>query len=173
MVKSSALSELLGLFESAGAADFDPSQPVNSSRIADAATSAGSHRWRSTRKFVSILGRRLLTTCSSWQVPRSFRFLQLFERGHVGSQRLAIGQLHGAIAPLGIQIIQKAGRATLVGVFTDVAGILRLFEIARSIKVHHAFITPDSFIGIGNVGKNGIAGSLLLLLRLRERVLGA
>src|ERR1019366_7359848 len=83
---------------------------------------------------------------SSWQIPRSFRFLQLLERRHISGQRLAIGQFHSPVAALGIQKIQEACGAALVSILTDVARVLRLFKVA---------------------------GGLLLLLCLRERMAGA
>src|ERR1035441_3588858 len=163
MVNSSALSELLARFESAGAFHPDPSQPANTSMIADAAASAANHRQRSARTFMEV---------SSWQVPRSFRFLQLLERRHISGQRLAIGQFHSPVAALGVQKIQEACSAALVSILTDVARVLRLFEVAGGVKLHHFFVAPDRLIGIGNVGKNRIAGRLLLLLCLRERMSG-
>jgi hypothetical protein len=72
----------------------------------------------------------------SWQVPRSHRLLQLFECRHVRSQGLAIGQLSRAVAAFGIEKIQQAGRAALVGILADVARVLRLLQISGSIKLH-------------------------------------
>src|ERR1700692_153938 len=167
MVNSSALSEFFALFGSAGAADLDPSHPGKSSRLANAATSAGSHRWP------ACILRGFLMTAFSWQAPRSFRFLQLLQRGHIRGQRLPIGQLHRSVAALGIQIIQETGSASLVSILTDVARVLRLLEVARGIELHHFFVAPDGLIGIGYVGKNGITGRLLLLLCLRQCMAGA
>ena len=109
----------------------------------------------------------------SWQVPRSYRFLQLLQRRHVRGQRLAIGQLNRPVAALGIQKIQKAGGAAFVGILADVARILRLLEIPGSVELHHFVVALDRLVGIGHVGENRIAGRLLLLLRLRKRVAGA
>src|ERR1700733_5563882 len=101
MVNSSALSELLGLFESAGAADLEPSQPANTKRIANAPTSAGSHRRRAcifmsnltivhSRQFPhdafphenipsQLFPRDMfLMAHASWQVPCSFGFFFFF-----------------------------------------------------------------------------------------------
>jgi len=164
MVNSSALSELLVLFESAEAFDPESPQPASTSMIADAAASAAIHRQRSERTFMVV---------SSWQVPRSFRFLQLLERGHISGQRLAIGQLHSPVAALGIQKIQETGGAALVSILTDIARVLRLLEVAGSVQLHHFLVAPDRLIGIGNVGKNRIAGGLLLFLGLSERMSGA
>src|ERR1039458_198276 len=163
MVNSSALSELLALFESAEAFDPDPPQPASTSMIADAAAGAANHRQRSARTFMAG---------SSWQIPRSFRFLQLLQRRHISGQRLAIGQFHSPVAALGIQKIQKTGGPALVSVLTDVARVLRLLEVAGGVKLHHFFVAPDRLIGIGNVGKHRIAGRLLLLLCLREHMAG-
>src|ERR1700733_2979173 len=68
MVNSSALSELLGLFESAGAADLEPSQPANTKRIASAPTSAGIHRRRACI-FMLNLNDFSLTAVHSRQFP--------------------------------------------------------------------------------------------------------
>src|ERR1700686_55806 len=137
MVNSSALSEFFALFGSAGAADLDPSHPGKSSRLANAATSAGSHRWP------ACILPGFLMTAFSWQAPRSFRFLQLLHRRHVRGQRLPISQLHRSVAALGIQIVQKTGGAPLVSILTDVARVLRLLEVARNIKLHHLLVAPE------------------------------
>src|SRR5208337_1460763 len=163
MVNSSALSEFLALVESPAALDPDPWQPTNNRMIAKAAASAAIHRARSVGTFMQV---------SSWQVPRPFRFLQLLQRGHIRGQRLPIGQLHGSVAAFSIQIIQKTCGASLVSILTDVARVLRLFEVAGSIKLHYLFVAPDRLISVGNVGKHDIAGRLLLLLCLCERIAG-
>src|ERR1700720_4068177 len=163
MVNSSALSELFALFELAVAFDPESPQPANASMIADTAAKTAPHRQRSARAFMAV---------SSWQVPRSFRFLQLFQRRHIRCQRLAIGQLHRSVAALGIEVIQETGGATLVSILTDVARVLRLLEIAGGVKLHHFFVAPNRLVGIGHVGKNRIAGRLLLLLCLRQSKAG-
>src|SRR5208283_2062148 len=67
---------------------------------------------------------------------------------------------------------QKTCGASLVSILTDVARVLCLLEVAGSIELHYLFVAPDRLISVGNVGKHGIAGRLLLLLRLRERIAG-
>src|ERR1700677_2829923 len=108
----------------------------------------------------------------SWQVPRSHSFLQLLQSGHIRGQCLAIGQLNRAVTALGVEKIQQAGGTALICIFADVARLLRLLAIPGSIELHHFVIAPHSLKGVGNIGKNCIAGGLLLLLRLPESVTG-
>src|ERR1035441_503706 len=98
MVNSSGVSDLLELLELVEAFEPDPWQLVNASKIAEAAASITTCRQRSFGTLMRV---------SSWQGPRSFRFLQLLQSRHICGQRLAIGQFHRPVAALGIQIIQE------------------------------------------------------------------
>src|SRR5580704_2883141 len=82
-------------------------------------------------KYFSAEGRqRCFSFAMSWQRPCSHGLAHLFECGHITGQCLTIGELIGAISAFGIQIIEQAGRATLVSILADVAGFLGLIDVA-------------------------------------------
>src|SRR5260370_17453144 len=92
MVNSSGSFGFFALAEFA-AVDAE-SQPASANRMVDtAANAANSGQRRSC----------IVIPKPSWQVPRPHRFLQLFQRGHIGTQRLAISQLPGPITPLAVE----------------------------------------------------------------------
>src|SRR5258706_9558203 len=63
----------------------------------------------------------------SWQAPGAYCLAQLLKRGHIAGERLPVGQLGCAVAALGIEIVEEAGCAALIGVLADIPRILRLF----------------------------------------------
>src|ERR1700736_6468364 len=71
------------------------------------------------------------------QVSHSDRFPQLLDRGEIGREGLAVSQLRRAITAFGVQKIKQAGRSAFIGVFSDVAVLLRNVEVTRAVKDDH------------------------------------
>src|SRR5580700_11961180 len=53
------------------------------------------------------------------QAPHANRFAQLLDGRQIRRERLPVGELRRAIAPLGVEIIQQARRAALVRILAD------------------------------------------------------
>ncbi len=104
----------------------------------------------------------------SWQAPGSYSLAKLFERQQVGSERLAVSELYGPVAPLRIKKIQQAGCAVPVSVLADVAGLLRLVQIPGAIKSDDLVVGAQILKGISNVGQHLPVGESLLLLGLGD-----
>src|SRR5271166_737433 len=107
------------------------------------------------------------------KAPGAHCFAQLLFGEEAGGNRLAIAELCGAIAALGIQKIEQADSAPLVRVFADIAVFLRPFEITRTVELQDPVGRLETFVGISYVGQDLIVRRLLLLLRLRNDVMGA
>ena len=102
----------------------------------------------------------------SWQSPCSDGLAHLFERGHVTGKSLAIGELIGAIGAFGVEIIEQAGGAALVGVLADVAGLFGLVDVAAAIELDDLIVGVKSGVGVDDVGEHllrGFAGEFLVL----------
>jgi hypothetical protein len=106
----------------------------------------------------------------SGQTPASHRFAKLFERGEVSSDRLALGQLRGAIASFGIEKIEQARGAATVRVLADVAVLLRHVEVAGSKVPGHPVAGLKRLVRIANAGQNLPPRRSLLLIRLSDGV---
>ena len=84
----------------------------------------------------------------SWQAPCSNGFAKLFEREQIRSERLTVGKLRGAIAALGVEKIEQARGAALIGILADVAILLRFVEIARAVKLNDLFVRVQAFVRV-------------------------
>src|ERR1035438_10729317 len=80
----------------------------------------------------------------SRQVPVSHRLAKLLQCSQVSRHRLAVGELGGAIGPLGVQEIEKRQGATPVGVFADIAASLGYIEIGgfQELGYFRALLQP-------------------------------
>src|SRR6266849_822346 len=114
----------------------------------------------------------LLCLCS-WQIPRSCGLAQLFERSHVTGESLAIRELVGAISAFSVQKIEETGSATLVGVFSDVAGLFGLVDVAAAIELNDFVIRMESGISIDDIGDDLFGGFGGEFFGLRDGVFGA
>src|SRR5450631_2777144 len=136
---------------------------------ASAANSASSVEDARTAGIIPTSSIRLRTSClftnptpfanahsvgQSRQIPDAHRFSKLLQRQKIRGDRLAVGQLRGSITALGVEKIQKAGRAALVGVLADVPVFLGDVEIARAVQNHNLVVGTKAFIGIAYVGQS-------------------
>src|ERR1700730_18312228 len=90
----------------------------------------------------------------SWQTPGSHGFAKLFNREKVGSERLTIGELYGSKATFGIEKIEEACGAAPVGVFADIAVLLRLVEVTRAIEADDLVVRAQILKGIPHIGQH-------------------
>src|ERR1700676_2526549 len=98
------------------------------------------------------------------QVSHSDSFPQLLDRGEIGSERLAVGELRRAITAFGVQKIKQAGRSTFVGVFSDVAVLLRNVEVTRAVQDDNLVVHAQTFVSVDDIGQHLITGGFLQLL---------
>ena len=82
----------------------------------------------------------------SWKIPCADGLAHLFESEHVIGERLAIGELVGAIGAFGIEIVEQAGGAAVVGVFADVARLLGLIDVAAAIELNDLIVGVEIFV---------------------------
>src|SRR6185437_9088770 len=87
----------------------------------------------------------------SWQVPCARGFTELFERRHIGRQRLTVGELIGAVTSFGIEKIKQTGGSVLVRVFGNVAGLRGLVQISRAEKTDDFVVGVNAFPRIRDV----------------------
>src|SRR5262245_24670663 len=78
------------------------------------------------------------SVCSffSWQIPRARGLAHLFERGHVGRERLAIRKLVRTVSAFRIEIIEQACGAAFVRILADVPRLDRLIDVAPLIELN-------------------------------------
>src|SRR6266851_2164117 len=147
-------------------------RPRRRNRRAQSLRPAPRRKWQNAAHGAAGPGLRPCIS-SSWQTPGSHRLAQLLERGHVTCQRLPVGELGGAIAALGVQVIEQAGGTMLVCVLADVPRILSLFQVTGLVQLHDFIIGAKRFIRVGHVGKRNRGLLARKLLRLCDRVLRA
>src|ERR1035438_6489898 len=111
------------------------------SPTASAANRASSAEYRRTAGMMPISSIRARTSSlvirSPWyderpsgspesqQIPGSYRLAKLLQSKQIGCHRLAVGELGRPIAALGVQEIEQRQSAAPVGVFADIATVLR------------------------------------------------
>src|SRR3974390_3610890 len=84
---------------------------------------------------------------ASWKIPCTHGLAHLFEREHVGRQRLAVSQLVRAIGSFGIEKVEQARRAFLVGVFTDVTRLPGLVDVPALVELDDLVVGLEICIG--------------------------
>src|SRR5580700_2210447 len=102
----------------------------------------------------------------SWQSPCSYGLAQLLKRGHIACKSLAIGKLIGAIGALGVEIVEEAGGAALVGVLADVAGLFGMVDVAPAIELDDLIVAVKGLVGVDHVREHllrSFAGEFLIL----------
>src|SRR5271156_1627207 len=109
----------------------------------------------------------------SWQAPGSYSFAKLFECDQVRSERLAVGELCGPVAPFRIKKIKQAGCAAPVGILAYVARLLRLVQIPGAIKSHQLVVGVQVLKGVPHVRQYLAVRESFLFLRLRDGIGGA
>src|SRR5581483_5746276 len=80
----------------------------------------------------------------SLQVPCSDRLFQLFQRGEIRGQRLAVSEFGGAVAAFGVDVVEQARSSALVGVFVDVARVLGILQVSGNIKLNNLVVIAQS-----------------------------
>src|SRR5215472_18730953 len=125
------------------------------------------HSLRTQTRRQGLPPRGSVSVFFSWQIPRARRLAHLFERSHVSRQRLAIGKLIGPVGALGVEKIQQAGGAALVGILADVARLRGLVHVAAFIKLDNLLARAQALIGVYNVRQHLLRslGCELLVLR--------
>src|SRR5215472_10625567 len=108
-----------------------------------------------------------------WQRAYAYGLAQLFEREHVGGQRLAILKLDGTVAALGVEVIKQRGRALAIGEVRNVARLLRLLQVSGLIQADDFLIALDRLITVADVGQDNLLRGLGGKLRLRQGKLRA
>src|SRR5271157_2353181 len=102
----------------------------------------------------------------SKQVPRSHRLAKLLQCSQVSGHRLAVGQLGGAISPLGVQEIEKRQGATPVCVFADIAAPLSHIEIGGFQELGYLRALLQAFVCVFHVRQHLPVGRFPLFLGL-------
>src|ERR1700723_1240592 len=103
---------------------------------------------------------------SSLQAPRSHRLAKLLYRRQIRRQRLPVSELRCAITPFRVQEIQQARSAAFVGIFGDVARLLRRVEIHAAVQRNDLIVLAHAFVRVQHVAHDLIAGRELQFLRL-------
>ena len=123
----------------AGLIGLRRSRPAEPSRASSAAERGQTVPVRRDVRFAATLryfhGRLLVPT--AWRNCSS----EAYNR-----QRLPVGEFGRAVAALGVEEIEQAGGAALIGVLADVARILGLLQVAGGVELHDFVVGAQIFV---------------------------